>query len=73
MVARRLLPLLLTASSLAGCAAPSAGAASSPVTIHLWGTLSGTTTVSVTITPTTEAKQDAKNSTDVDAKVPGGP
>lgn len=68
---RLLLPLLL--SSLAGCAAPSAGAASSPVTVNLSGARFGcgtTLTVSVTITPTSEATQKADAKVDAKATVP---
>lgn len=66
--------LLIAALALAGCATPSAGTATSPVTAHLCidGSQSGpvTATLTVTITPTSTAKQDAKADGKLDVTVP---
>ena len=54
---------LLLALALSGCAAPIAGTATTPVTVDLrnaWFSGSSVVTLTVTVTPTSEAKQDAK-------------
>lgn len=80
-----LLVFALPALLLAGCAAPEAGRATSPVEAHLtieWprvqvpeGTFPGPVTVTatqtVTITPTSTADQTATTSVDAKAEVPG--
>ena len=63
-------------SGLAGCAAPSAGTATSPVTIDLRGARfcgSPTVTLTVTITPTSEAAQRADARVDAQVSVPVKP
>lgn len=70
---RRLLPLLLLASSLAGCAAPSAGQGTTTVNIHLWNCTIGESavvTLSPSVIPTSDSKQDAKADGKVDVTVP---
>lgn len=65
--------ILLLVLALGGCAAPNAGTATSPVTINLSGAHfcgTATTTISVTITPTSEARQDAKADGKVDVTLP---
>jgi len=66
-------PALALVLALSGCAAPSAGTATTPVTVPLKGAhieSGGICTVTVTITPTSEAKQEAKADAKVDATIP---
>ncbi len=64
--------IALLVLACAGCATPTAGTATSPVTVNLRGShieSGAVVTLTVTITPTSEAKQEAKADAKVDATI----
>lgn len=70
---RTVAPLLLAAGLLAGCASPTAGTATTPVVVDLRGASfcgSPTVTLTVTVTPTSEAAQRADAKVDAALQVP---